>query len=159
GSTVSLDGYPYTVVGVVERDFSSVLMDWQQPPHFWMPMNMIARTSFASLLPNWKANSLMVVGRMKAGVTMDQAAAQFKMLDAQMSRDESERLRAWNGNYDFQMTVLPIQQARFFPGYRESIKTYVEVVAIVMGMVLLIASLNLANLTIARAGMHQHEWA
>src|SRR5262245_50648063 len=159
GATIRLDGSPFIVVGVLEPDFSSVLMDWQQPPHFWVGMSALARTPFASLLTNWKANSLMVVGRMKPGITSDAVAAQFKTLDTRMFQDEPERLRAWSGNYDFQTTVLPIQRARFFPGNRDSITTYVGAVAIVMGMVLLIACLNLANLTIARTGARQREWA
>jgi predicted permease len=159
GTVVRLDGTPFTVVGVVEPDFSSVLMDWQQPPHFWVGMSALARTPFASLLTNWKANSLMVVGRMKADVNIDAVAAQFKALDTRMSQDEPDRLRAWSGKYDFQTTVLPIQRARFFPAYRESITSYVAAVAVVMGMVLLIACLNLANLTIARTGARRREWA
>ena len=41
-------------------------------------------------MTNWKANSLMVVGRMKSGVTIDTAAAQFKTLDTRMSQDAIE---------------------------------------------------------------------
>lgn len=158
GTTLRVEGLTYTVVGVVEPDFSSVLMDWQQPPQFWVSMGILRRTPFSAMLSNWKANGFMVVGRTKPEVSVDQAAAEFGTLAAQISHDP-EMLRAWEGRYDLQMIVLPIQRARFFPGYREVITNYVGVVGIVMAMMLLIASLNLANLVIARAAERQREWA
>src|SRR5262249_20250652 len=142
-----------------------VLMDWQEPPDIWMPMRTMrqALPSFFSgptnILTAWNAHTSMVVGRLRPGITIQQAASALEVIDKRMTDDHPERLRAWQGKYDFKPRTLPIQRARFFPAYRNGIVNYIEIVAIVMAIVLGIACLNLANLMIAGAIPRQREFA
>ena len=50
GKTVTVEGIPLTIVGVVGPKFSSVLMDWQDAPQFWVPMDVLGRSSLGNLL-------------------------------------------------------------------------------------------------------------
>jgi predicted permease len=165
GARLYLGGYPYTIVGVVDRQFRGILMDWQEPPDLWIPIATMPQAlpgffrSPNNLLTAWNAHSSMVVGRLKPGVTRQQAAAAFEVLDQRMSEDSPERLRAWKGTYDFKPRILPVQRARFFPAYRDDIVNYIQIVGVVMAIVLGITSLNLANLVIAGALPRQKEFA
>src|SRR5262249_51346725 len=112
-----------------------------------------------NILTAWNAHTTMVVGRLKPRVTLQQAASAFEAIDKRMSEDNPERLRAWQGQYDFKPRMLPIQRARFFPAYRDGIVNDIEIVALVMAIVLGIACLTLANLMIAAAIPRQREFA
>ncbi len=165
GTKVHLGGSPFTIVGVINSPFRGVLMDWQEPPDIWMPMSTMRQAlpsmfkGPTDILTAWNAHALMVVGRLKAGVDVQQAGVAFEVIDKQMSESNPDRLLAWQNKYDFKPRVLPIQRARFFPAYRDGIVNYIDIVAIVMAIVLGIACLNLANLMIAGAIPRQREFA
>jgi predicted permease len=165
GTTVFLGGSPFTVIGVVDSRFRGVLMDWGEPPELWISITTLRQAlprffpGGRSFLELWNAHALMVVGRLKPDRTIEQAQAEFEVLDRQMSKEHPERLKAWQNRYDFLARVIPIQQARFFPAYRGSIISYIEIVAFVMAIVLGIVCLNLANLIMVRSIPRQRELA
>jgi predicted permease len=151
---------PFTIVGVADANFRGILMDWVQPPQFWVPLNAYPGAALnPQLFQAWNWHSLPTIGRLKQGVTLEQATAELRALDQRMTRDNPERAQAFGGKYDFSIDVLPIWKARFWPSYRSEIVGYVELVMVVVAIVLGVACLNLANLMTARSAARRRELA
>jgi predicted permease len=161
GTTVRLNQKIFTVVGVADPEFRGVLLDWQSPPQLWIPMLPQNPVFFSNsrTFDAWNFHSIMTVGRVRLGMSIDQAAVALRTLDQGMTAAHPERVAAFNGTYAFALDVLPIQNARFFPAYRGEILSYVQMIGIVMAVLLAIAFLNLANLTIARSQTRRAEYA
>src|SRR5207302_4332426 len=89
GKTVSLDGNSYSVIGVMPRGFSypggsgEFLggMFFNSTPDLWMPLALSADMRQARGEHEWQ-----VVGRLKAGVSLDQARAEMDGLQARMEK-------------------------------------------------------------------------
>jgi len=160
GQSIRIEKQSFTVVGVAAPVFQGVLMDWLELPQLWIPLNMYPESLFTfKILERWDWHAMMVVGRLNAGVGLDRAAAALKPLDARMSTDHPERVQAFRGKYESTIDVLPLQRARFFPAYRETILSTVQVVAVVMAILLGVACLSLVNLMIAKSTTRQRELA
>ena len=157
GRTITLNGYSFTVVGIAPRNFRGVVLDWGDPPEIWAPMMMYreAVPAFGGIDPlhRWGMDWLLVTGRLKPGVSLAQARAAMATLAAQMAQAHPERRKEWA------TVLLPAHQARFWPTYRDSIVNYLGVLMAVVGLVLLIACFNVANLMLARAAKRQREIA
>src|SRR5262249_42015195 len=64
---------------------------------------------------------------------------------------------AFKGKYEFSVEVLPIQKARFFPAFRDSIISIIWTIGAVMAVILSVACLSLVNLLIARTTTREQE--
>src|SRR3982751_2803540 len=78
GSTVTLDGRAFTVVGVAPRTFTGV--DIGVVPDLWVPMSMHGwvRPGGDDWFDSRRALLLSMVGRLKPGITITEAEAQLK---------------------------------------------------------------------------------
>jgi predicted permease len=147
GSRVSLEGVPFTIVGVTARSFTGTL---PEPVDLWMPLG-----SSAILRPDdrYVINVVLkpenccsgVAGRLTRGVTREQAAAELTLLDGQY-RSPAEPgggIRVTGTEF----TANPKSDATgvFTPIFAGSM------------LVLLIACANVANLLIARAAARRRE--
>jgi predicted permease len=157
GSTLSLDGHPFEIVGVTPRRFFGVKLgvtldvfvplaaepafDAQRPmhddPHFW-----------------W----LSIGGRLKPGVSIPQASARLQVLGSAIYRaalppDDEEIERTPNLTLVARSIGNGICYLRF--RYSEALWLLMMMVAVV----LLIACLNLANLLLVRSTARQREIA
>jgi len=163
GRTIALSGHSFTVVGIAPRDFHGTVLDWGDPPEIWAPMMMYreAVPAFTDLDPlhlrgmHW----LLVRGRLKPGVTVAQAQAAMAVLSVQLEQAYPERSKRLGGDRRWEAVLLPAAQATFWPAYRSSIVSYLGLLMAVVGMVLLIACFNVANLMLARATVRQREIA
>jgi putative ABC transport system permease protein len=139
GRTLTLDGEPYTVIGVMpegsafDRGFNDV----------WRPLAFRP----AELTRNF--HWLTVTGRLKADVTLDEARAQMNTIGARIARDYPD------SNKDWGVTVDRYADVFIGPQLRSSL--YVLLSAV--GMLLLIGCANLANLTLARGTAREREVA
>jgi len=155
GQTLNLSGQDYAIIGVAPPQFSSVALDWGKQPDVWLPMMMQAQVTpvhdGVDVLQNRDARWLLLVGRLSDGVELAQAEAELKTLSAQIAA-------AWpQHNAGRQAIVLPIGQARFWPEYRQEISRWLAILQMLVGMALLVACFNVANMLLARAAARQKE--
>jgi putative ABC transport system permease protein len=135
GRTLTLNGEPYTVIGVMPPGF-----EFPDGSQLWVPLGLdMANTE--------DAHYLMVVGRVKAGVDLDQVGAQV--------REQGEELRALRAG------ALRPEHWLDALALRSMGTLYLRPALLVLlgavGLVLLIACVNLANLQLARAGTRERE--
>ena len=131
GRDILLDDEKYSVVGVMPRGFQVLDPDVR----IWVPAGFTPR-----MLANRGGHSLQVIGRLKPGVTVDEANGDIKTIAAQISRDhpdEADQLGAYVVSLSHELSG-------------ETRKPLI-VLLVAVAFVLLIASANLANLLLSRA--------
>ena len=141
GRTIKLQGETYTVVGVMPRDFQFSLMGIA---NIWAPFAFDDKQR-ADRMTSWFSG----FGRLKPGVTQDQAGS-----DAAAFFSRMEKLYPQSNTN--QTTLL--SPMAFEVGKNEGLQQ-VMVCFWIVGLVLLIACANVANLMLARASRRVKEFA
>ena len=148
GSTLRLNGHPFTVIGVAPPEFRG-LSPVEMPPDIWVPIHMFpvlnpAETlAFIERTQNDDIVWLHGVGRLAAGVSVQAARAELDALAGTME----ELYPEWNEGRG----VWVASDYRYAPDTRGSLIEGVGLLAAVAFVVLLIACANLAILLLARA--------
>ena len=138
GQAVTLSGRPHDVVGVMPRGFSFFAPDTE----LWIPMQ------FDEDDREPRGRSILVLGRLRAGVTMQQA-------QADMQRVSTGLVERWpDFNTGWSVNVVPLQE-QIVGEIRPALLVLLGAVA----FVLLIASANVANLLLARGAGRQREFS
>src|SRR5262245_34710111 len=155
GKTVKLNDRDFTVIGIAPRGFSGARFAGYVPD-VWVPLMMkqqLTRDSFDHL-NNRKSNFLMLHGRLKPGVTKEQAQAAMNLIARQLEQAYPER--SW-GN-----VIKVIPGGMKTNPYIAEMGVLPNVSALTLGaagLVLLIACANIANLLLARATTRRREIA
>jgi putative ABC transport system permease protein len=139
GKTITLNGAPFTIVGIAARD----LQGPQGTPDVWMPIGYYPNKGE---LESRGRPSIGVFGRMKPGVPLEQASSDLNAIAARIA----EQHPATNAGITVGMLDLKEQLVG-------SSRTQLFVVLAAVAMVLLIACANVANLQLTRAASRRRE--
>ena len=147
---VTLSGRPFQVVGVAPPLFHGLdqILDTQ----FWVPLDntdqLLPHTSnFTSRNYNW----LAVTGRLRSGVTLEQAAAELEVIAQRVASAHPEAEKARGFRFEQAGSVPPRE--------RSFVTMFLAALTLVALLVLCIACANVVNLLLAQASGRQREMA
>ncbi|MBV8830466.1 MAG: ABC transporter permease [Acidobacteriaceae bacterium] len=165
GKKILVNNYPLTVVGVSAANF--VGLDPARAPQIRVPILMeplIVPEWFWFKMDDRRTRWVQMFGRLKPGYTISSAQASLQVLFHQIREYETTLPAAkdWSKFQRQQFLSGTIQLQKAAEGYsqlRNSFSTALIVLMCMVGLVLLIACANVANLLIARAFARQREIA
>ena len=137
GTTIRLSAEPYEVAGIAPAGFEDPIVGAVDA---WLPYNLKRDT----LTENY---SLTVVGRLRTGVSVKQALAELAVLSQSMKRQWPE-VRASS------IVAVPLREDVVAPS-----RHLLQLLLIAVGLVLLVACVNVANLVFVRATGRVQEFA
>jgi len=150
GRQITLNAHELTVIGVAPKEFGSTytgaVLD------VWTPVMMkdyVARPHFS--LTDRSSRWLMVMGRLRPGVTVDQAQANVAAIAGQLERAYPQT------NDQMGLAVFSLTRSPF--SMKRSLQSAMAVLMAAVAVVLLIACANVANLLLGRAAARRKEIA
>jgi putative ABC transport system permease protein len=145
GRAVTLSGSTYTIVGVMPANFSFPVQ--ALPTEVWVSTALDAeRTGQGAIMVARGYRGWRVVGRLKNGVTVEQAQAEADMVASNLAAQFPD------ANKDLGIKVMPLLESLV-----ASLRLTLLLIFGTVGVVLLIACVNVANLLLARAVSRQRE--
>ncbi len=154
GEVLTLNGQGYTVVGVAPEGFKGINAIFG--PELWVPTMMhgqVLPQQFRTWFDDRRALFFNVAGRLEPGVAVEQAEANIKTIASRLEQEYPEP------NAGRSSALMPLAEATIFPGIRDFLLLGGAVLMTVVGLVLLIACSNVANLLLAKATARRKEIA
>ncbi|MCM3872701.1 MAG: ABC transporter permease [Pyrinomonadaceae bacterium] len=147
--TITLNGTRFTVIGIANKEFRTTTVG--PATDVWIPMMQAEAWLGADWNSSRSKNQFRVMGRLKSGVTREQAQASATAIALRLSQAYPE----------FNKTSgVELEQSSLIEGKRRTfVVSFFVLLWVVVGLVLLIACANVANLLLVRALSRQRELA
>ena len=149
GRTLLLNGVPYTIIGVLPRQFHlpNILQGlFEYQPDLWVPLAPISGTDPPGTS---KRRNLVVYGRLASNCSRSQADAEMKSLAARRAQDDP----TLNSGYSINVFSLD------FENTDPALKRALYLLWIAVASVLLLACINLAGLMLLRSANQKKDIA
>ncbi len=151
GRTLKLNGQELEVVGVAPESFKGTLPAFRI--ELWMPLQMSDQLTERPTLDRRGSRSLLLKGRLADGVSLERAQAQLGTLARRLGTEYPET------NEGREVILVPSRDVILNPGFDGPILGVAGFLMAIVGLVLLIACSNIANLFLARASDRKKELA
>jgi putative ABC transport system permease protein len=151
GRRVIVNGQPYTIAGVVPEKFQGVyaLVEFDA----YIPLTMLPTDQYRDMIAKRDQHALHVIGRLAPGVSRAQAQA---AIDVQASQLEAKYP---DTNKSVHARLIPERQARPEANNADAMPAVAGIFLVLVGLVLLVACVNVINLLMVRATVRQRELA
>ena len=153
GQTMTLNGMPFTIIGVTPPGFKGTF-SLAGPDRVWVPLSMRAQLSsgqLKELMTNRRFRWINMAGRLKPGVPLAQADAAMKTIAAGLAKQYPA------ANEGRTVETALESDAALGINRRSQLVLAGTVMMVVVGLVLLIACVNLANLLLAQSAAREKE--
>jgi predicted permease len=152
GREIRINGHAFTVVGVAPRGFKGTVVG--ESPEIWVPMMMerqVTPQDWQGWMGKRNWSMIQVIGRLRPGVSLEHAQANMDTVARQLEHAYPKE------NKGVGIALLP--RITLYPWDRAKVVEFGALLTAVVGLVLLIACANVANLLLARAATRQKEIA
>jgi predicted permease len=159
--TLTLNGLPMTIVGVSQPGFFGIVAG--ENPDVMVPIAMKAQmTPTWDDLQNRRSRWITVMARLKPTVTVEQAEAAMNVIYRQINQEELKAIKSPSKSFQERFVSKHLFLRPGAKGRSDLGKQFSTPILVLMGMVglvLLIACANVANLLVARGAARQKEVA
>jgi predicted permease len=159
GKTIRINNFPMTVVGVAASGFDGVSLGYT--PKLHIPVTMQKQVTPSSYdFENRRSRWAQVFGRLKPGVSREQAEASMRVLYKQIIQKEAQdpwfsRVTEYVRQQFLRSYAVVLPGGQGYSGMRRALEQPMKVLMALVGLVLLIACANVSNLMLAR-GTNRH---
>jgi predicted permease len=149
GTTVDVNKHPFTVIGVAPEPFHGTeIFYW---PDFWAPMVDVQQVEGFSWLSRRGIHNFLVLGRLKAGVTTQQAADNLNIITTQLAK----QYPATNDPQDARL----VKPGLMGDVWGDPVRAFLTGIMVLASLVLLAACANLGSIFAVRAADRGRELA